>query len=145
MAEVAYNRGLLRIAAGDTPLDSADLRMLLIVGSSLPTGWDSPDLNTIADLDAVSSLNIHTERIALTSLTVTQDDANDRANADAANLSFAAAPGVTARAGVIVDYAGGGSDSTRFLVCASSTGFPQPLDGGLNITISDWARLSKAA
>lgn len=144
MAEVAYNRGLTRIAAGDTPLDTADLRMLLIVGASLPAGWDNPDLNTIADLDAVSSLDIHTERVAMSSLTVTQDDTNNRANADAGNVSFAAAPGVTARAGVIVDYAGGGADNARYLICATSTGFPQPLDGGLNVTINDWARLSKA-
>lgn len=145
MAEVAYNRGLTRIAAGDTPLDTADLRMLLIVGASLPSGWDNPDLNTVADLDAVSSLDIHSERVALSSLTVTQDDTNNRANADAGNVIFAAAAGVTARAAVIYDHAAGGADNARYLVCATSTNFPQPLDGGLTVTISDWARLAKAA
>lgn len=145
MAEVAYNRGLARIAAGDTPLDSADLRMLLIVGSSLPSGWDNPDLNTVADLDAVTGLDIHTERVALSSLAVTQDDTNNRVNCDSGSVSFAAAPGATARAAVIFDHAGGGADNARYLICATSTNFPQPLDGGLTVTIADWARLSKAA
>lgn len=142
MAEVAYNRGKTRIAAGDSPLDTSDLRMLLIVGSSLPAGWDNPDLNTVADLDAVTDVAIHSERIALASLTVTQDDANNRANADSANVVFAPAPGVTARAGVIYDHAAGGADNARYLIVGSSTGFPVPLDGGLTLTIADWARLT---
>jgi hypothetical protein len=139
VAEVTYNRGATRILAGDTPLDSADLRMLVIVGASLPAGWNNPDLNTVADLDAVTGLTIHSERLALASKTVTQDDTNNRANADAANLSFAAAASTTAQAVVIYDE-GGGADATRYLVSGHSTGFPQPMDGGLNVNITDWLR-----
>jgi len=140
MSEVVYNRGKLRIVAGDTPLDSADLRMLLIVGASLPAGWDDVDLDTVADLDAVSGLTIHTERVALTSLTATQDDTNNRANADSADVVFAASVGVTAQAAVIYDHAAGGSDAARYLITGHSTGFPAVMDGGLNVGVTDWLR-----
>lgn len=139
MAEVMYNRGATRILAGDSPLDSADLRMLLIAGASLPAGWNNPDLNTVSDLDAVTDVVLHTERIALSGKTVTQDDTNNRANADAAAVVYAAAPGVTARAAIVFDE-GGGTDSTRYLICGSSTGFGVPIDGGLTVNIADWLR-----
>jgi hypothetical protein len=139
VAETATNRGKTRIAAGDTSLDSSDLRMLVILGTQ--TGVNDPDLNTVADLDAVTSVSIHSERLALASLTVTEDDTNNRANADCANLSFAAAPGVTAQ-GVAIYDEGGGTDATRHVLFIYTTGFPQPMDGGLNVTVNDYARLS---
>jgi hypothetical protein len=142
MAEVAYNRGKTRLTNGSTNAATSDLRMLLIAGASLPAGWSNPDLNTVADLAAVSGVTIHTERIALASLTVTQDDTNDRANLDAANVVFAASVGNTARAAVIYDHAAGGADNVRYLICGSSTGFPLALDGGLTVAIADWARLT---
>ena len=139
MAETVTNRGKARILAGDTPLDSADLRMLVFTGTQ--TGVNDPDLNTVADLDAVTGVAIHSERIALSSPTVTEDDTNNRANADAANVSFAAAAGVTAQ-GVAIYDEGGGADSSRHIIAIYTTGFPQPMDGGLNVTISDWLRAS---
>jgi hypothetical protein len=139
MAEVVYNVGKTRIAAGDTALDTADLRMLIIITSK--TGADDPDLGTLAAIDAVGTVAFHSERIALASLTVTQDNVNNRANSDAGNVSFAAAPGVTALAAVIYDHAAGGSDATRFPIAFYDTGFPQPMDGGLNVNITDWLRV----
>lgn len=139
MAEVVYNRGKTRILNGDTPLDTADLRMLIIAGASLGAGWDEPDLDTVADLDAVANVTIHAERVALTGESVTQDDTNNRANADANDVVFAAAAGVTARAAVIYDE-GGGADATRHLISGHDTNFPQPMDGGLTVQIADWLR-----
>lgn len=138
MAQVVYNRGKTRIFAGDTALDTSDLRMLIVTGTI--TGASNPDLNTVADLDAVAGVGIHTERVALASLTVTQDDVNDRVNADAGNVTFATAAGVTALAAVIFDQAGGGTDALRFLISYHDTGFPQPMDGGLVVNITDWLR-----
>jgi hypothetical protein len=139
MAEIVYNRGKTRILAGDTALDTSDLRMALITGTV--TGADSPDLNTVADLDAVSGVGIHTERVALSSKTVTQDDTNDRANADCADVEFAAAAGVTALAAVVYDE-GSGTDATRHLVSYHDTNFGagKPLDGGLTVQVADWLR-----
>lgn len=135
MAETVTNRGKYR--ALDALLDASDLRMLVILGTQ--TGVNSADLNTVADLDAVSGVSIHTERIALTSESVTQDDANDRAALDSANMTFAAAPGVTAQ-GVAVYDEGSGADSGRDLIAVYTTGFPQPMDGGITVTVSDLLR-----
>lgn len=140
MAEIWYNRGKLRVVAGDTPLDTSDLRMLIIITSK--TGADDPDLDTLADIDAAGTVAFHSERVALASLTVTQDDTNNRVNADSGNVTFAAAPGVTALAAVIYDHAAGGSDSLRFPLTFYDTGFPQPMDGGLVVNVTDWARIT---
>jgi len=137
MAETVYNRGKTRIFAGDTPLDTSDLRMLIVTGTI--TGASDPDLDTVADLDAVAGVGIHTERVAMTGETVTQDDVNNRVNADANAVVYAAAPGVSALAAVVYDE-GGGTDATRFLVSFHDTGFPQPMDGGLTVNIADWLR-----
>lgn len=143
MADIAYNRGKFRVAGGDTQLDGgSDLRMLLITGTK--TGADDPDLDTVADLDAVSGVGIHTERVALTGETLTQDDTNNRANADANTVAFAVSAGVTALAAVIYDE-GGGTDATRHLLAFydSNFGAGKSLDGGLNVNIpSDYARLT---
>jgi hypothetical protein len=140
MAEIVYNVAKTRVAAGDTALDTADLRMLIVITSK--TGADDPDLGTLAAIDAVGTVAFHSERIAMTGLTVTQDNANNRANIDSAAVTFAAAPGVSALAAIIYDHAAGGSDATRFPIAFYDTGFPQPMDGGLNVAIADYLRLT---
>lgn len=136
MAESVTNRGKYLTTHGG--LNGRDLRMLVITGTQ--TGVHSVDLNTVADLDAVTSVSIHTERVALANETITEDDANDRVNVDADSVAFAAAPGVTAQ-GVAV-YVEGASDAARDLVTVHTTGFPQPMDGGLTVNISDFLRAS---
>lgn len=138
MAEIWYNVGKTRVFDGSTSLDSSDLRMLIIITSK--TGADDPDLGTLAAIDAVGTVAFHSERIALASLTVTQDNTNNRANADSGNVTFAAAPGVTALAAVIYDHAAGANDGLRFPLTFHDTGFPQPMDGGLVVNVADWAR-----
>lgn len=142
MAEIMYNVAKTRIAAGDTILDSGDIRALLVITSK--TGADDPDLATMAGIDAVGAVAFHTERVVLTGLTVTNDNVNNRANIDSANFVFAAAAGVTALALIIYDNAGGGSDATRFPITFYDSGFGAgiPLDGGLSVTVADYLRLS---
>ncbi len=135
MAETVTNRGKYR--ALNALVGASDLRMLVIVGTQ--TGVNSADLSTVAELDAVSGVSIHSERVALSSETTTQDDANDRATLDSANVTFAAAASVTAQ-GVAVYDEGSGSDASRDLIAVYTTGFPQPMDGGLTITVSDLLR-----
>lgn len=142
MAEVVYNIGKTRIAQGLTDLDGGDIRALVVITSK--TGAADPDLGTLAAIDAVGTVAFHTERIALTTLTVTQDNTNDRANVDCANFSFAAAAGVTALALIIYDNAAGGTDSVRFPIAFYDTGFGAglPMDGGLNVTVNDYLRIA---
>lgn len=135
MAETVTNRGAYRALAA--LLADIDGRVLAFTGTQ--TGVHSKDLNTVADLDAVTSVVIHSERIALTSEAVTEDDTDDRAELDTANVSFAAAPAVTAQ-GVALYDEGNGTDAGRDLIAIYTTGFPQPMDGGLNITVADLLR-----
>lgn len=135
MAETTTNRGKYLIV--QSALATLDLRILVILGTA--TGVNDPDLNSVADLDAVSGVSIHSERIALTGEAYTENDTNDRAEADASNVAFAAAPGVTAR-GVAIYDEGNGTDAGRQVIAIFTTGFPQPMDGGLNVTINDWLR-----
>lgn len=138
MAESITNRGKYLLCT--TGVASLDWRMGVFTGTQ--TGVHSVDLNTVADLDAVTSVAIHTERLNIDSgMTATEDDTNDRVNIDAANQAFAAAAGVTAQ-GVFFYHEGGGTDATRDLISVHSTGFPQPMDGGLNVTINDVLRLT---
>lgn len=137
MAESITNRGKYRLARQHVA--AVTWRAGLITGTQ--TGVNNVDLNTVADLDAVTSVGIHTERLTPGSVTYTEDDANDRVNIDCADLSFAAAPGVTAQ-GLIFYDEGSGTDASRDLISVHTTGFPQPIDGGLNVTVSDFLRLT---
>lgn len=131
MAETVTNRGALIIGNGDAPLDSADLRACVFTGTQV--GVHDADLNTVADLDAVTGVEIHAERVALTSESITEDDTNNRAQATADAFSFAPAAGVTAQG--IAIYLEGASDAARQILTIHTTGFPQPMDGGLDITL----------
>jgi len=137
VAETTTNRGkyraMLALAA------ATDLRMLVFTGTQ--TGVNNPDLNTVADLDAVSSVAIHSERVALSSITTTEDDTNDRAALDSADVTFAAAAGVTAQGVAIYDHTGG-ADNARDLIAVYTTNFPQPMDGGLVVQVTDFLRAS---
>lgn len=138
MAETVTNRGkylaLSRLLSGGSALD---LRMLVFTGTA--TGTNDPDLNTVADLDAVTGVAIHSERVALTGEAASEDDTNNRAALDSGNVTFAASPGVTAQ-GVAIYDEGTGADSGRELIAIYSTGFPQPMDGGLVVNIADFLR-----
>lgn len=137
MAELVYNRGKIRLANQNvTPIV---WRATLFIGTV--TGTNDATLNTVADLDAVTGVSIHTERLTPASVTYTEDDANNRLNIDCANLTFAIAAGVTA-VGLIFYHEGSGTDATRDLISCHTTGFPVPLDGGLVVTVNDFARLT---
>lgn len=140
MAETVTNRGAYLIAT--VGLNNLDLRAALFTGTQ--TGAHNKDHNTVADLDAVSGISIHSERLTLASETVTEDDTNDRANADSANLSFAASAGVTAQ-GMVIYHEAAAADASREIVGIYTTGFPQPIDGGLNVTVSDYLRVAGQA
>jgi len=135
VAVCTYNRGADRIMDCALSTTALDLRMALVTGNA--TGVINRDLDTVADIDGLNSgaTNIHTERIAITGETSTENDTSDRADVDANDVAFAAAPGVTAVAAVLYDE-GGGTDATRHLIAGLTTGFPQPVDGGLNVAIA---------
>lgn len=142
MAEVVYNIAKDRIAKGQLVFGTTTLKALLVITSK--TGAADPDLATLAAIDAVGTVAFHTDRQTLTTVVATQDNANDRENIDSANIAFAVAAGVTALAMIIYDASTDTTDTTRLPVAFYDTGFGAglPLDGGLNVTVTDFLRLT---
>lgn len=135
MTDNFTNRGKFRVNRDGWA--ALSLRWAVFTGTSV--GTDEPDLNTVAELDAVSGVAIHTERLSVGTVTVTEDDTNNRANIDSSSPTFAAASGVTAQGLALYDE-GSGTDATRDLIAVFRTGFPKPMDGGLLVNVNDFAR-----
>ena len=135
MTIVVTNRAKYRMLNG-TLNASTDIRMLLLVGgSTLPVGAFSADLNSVADLLAVPTTECAVSgyaRTALGSETVTEDDANEQALLDCADVAFGAlATGETLRGYAL--YVEAGSDSARDLLVVSDENFTAsgvPTNGG---------------
>lgn len=142
MAEVVYNVAKDRVSKGQLVFGTTVLKAVLIITSK--TGAADPDLATLAAIDAVGTVALHTDRQTLTTVVATQDNTNDRENIDSANIAFAAAAGVTALAMVIYDASTDTSDATRIPVAFYDTGFGAglPIDGGLNVTVTDFLRIT---
>jgi hypothetical protein len=138
MSEVVYNVGKARALAGAITAGGTNLKAAIIITSK--TGAADPDLATMAAIDAVGTVAFHSQRVALTSVTVTTDNTNDRVNIDSGDITFSAAAGVTALALVIYDATTDTSDTTRIPISYHDTGFPQPMDGGLVVAVSDFLR-----
>jgi hypothetical protein len=140
MAEVTYNVGKAKLAAGVISAGTTNLAAAIVITSK--TGADNPDLATMAAIDAVGTVAFHSERVPLASVTVTTDNTNDRVNLDSGNITFAAAPGVSALAMIIYDKTTDTTDTTRIPLFFYDTGFPQPMDGGLVVNVADFARVA---
>jgi hypothetical protein len=140
VVEKFYNVGKAKVAAGAIVTAGTNLTAAIIITSK--TGSDDQDLTTVAAIDAVGTVAFHSERIVLTSVTVTTDQTNDRINIDCGNITFAAAPGVSALAMIIYDKTVDTNDTTRIPIAFYDTGFPQPMDGGLVVNVTDFARVT---
>jgi hypothetical protein len=128
MAETVYNVYKKGLADGDEDWPNADYRALLLTGSVTI----DPDHATVA---AVVAANTEASdgsyaRQALGTQTNTQDDANDRANLDAATIDFGALTNETPTAMLIFRQVTTDSDSipvaifdTNFGVTANGAGY----------------------
>jgi hypothetical protein len=147
MAVVTYNYGAdLILEKAMNAASALSLRCAFVTSTTGATDIANiinPDLDFVATIDALANIGISTERITLTGLTSTEDDANNRANWDSADIVFAAAAGVTAWGAIIYDE-GGGADASRGLIWGMSFASGQPVDGGLTLTVTDFARLQTA-
>lgn len=136
---VVFNRGKKRLAESgwNTGLD---VRALVLAGTSVPAGAENPDLNTVAELLAVSGAVEASAagyaRVALTGETVLENDTTDTADLDAADLSWASiATGDTLRA--VVFYVEGANDAARDLVSLNTLSSPVPTNGGgISLTVA---------
>lgn len=140
MAEIWYNSGKLRLTQGAILTGSTTLAAYIVITSK--TGADDPDLATMAAIDAIGTVAFHGTRTILSAVTVATDAVNNRVDIDCGVISYGAAGGVTALAMIICDITDDTSMATRIPISFYDTGFPQPMDGGLVINVTNFARLS---
>jgi len=139
MADIVYNEGadlLMDFAIAGTALD---LRAAYTFG--VGTGIDNRDLNFVSDVDALTNVSISTSRQALTGEASTLDEANDRANVDSGDITFPAHATETPATALII-YNFNASDAAARLLACYTSGFPQPVNGGLVVTVNDFLRAS---
>lgn len=140
MAETGYNVAKAKFLRADTDLEVGDIRCLLLVGALTINRAHA----TVAAVLAANTEAVHASyaRKALGTKTVTQDDANNRANFDAATIDFGALTGVTPTAALIFHFITDDSASTPISI--HDTGFGIAANGaGYTITTpNDVLRLS---
>lgn len=139
MATVTYNRGKYRVAR-DGGNNLTFQALLLTVA---PAGCLSPDLNTVADVLAVATAaeanHASYARQTLGTVTITQDNTNDRVNFDALDIDFGALDQTTVAAVVI--FVQGASDAARDVVSISTDNLPKVANGaGFKFTVNDFLR-----
>jgi hypothetical protein len=123
-----------------------------VVGASIPTGADTEaeiqDLDTVAAFLALTGVTEGTgalaTRQALTRSATTEDDANNRANLDAANVTVSAvAAGQTVQGGFWYDATTDTNDTTRILCGVFWFASGVPTNGSdFTLTITDFVRAS---
>lgn len=146
MAETTYNRAKDDMA--EAYIAGRTFKMLLL--KTTAAGAFNPDIDTVTALLAVATVAecdfTNYSRKTLASLTATEDDTNNRANVDAANVTWTAAGGAsnnTPVAAVIYDATTDTNDGTRILVAYYDTGFSVATNGGdYVVSIADWLRLT---
>lgn len=98
MASNVFNNALKRLVDGTIDLDTHDIRCaLLMTNTTADTEKDA--INFISNIGTLDECNATGyARVALTSEAVNTDDANDRAEFDAADVSFTGLSGDASRA-----------------------------------------------
>jgi len=148
MATTVTNRAKFRALscylAGGTPPASIEVMLL---GGTTPASLAAsvPDLNTVADLLAVSLVQelvaTNYARSALASVTASEDDTNDRGAVDAADEVFTSLGGAandTIKAVAIFET--GASDAARNLILVQDA-LSVPTNGAnVTVTITDLLR-----
>lgn len=135
MADTVYNRGKYLLTTGGVVWGTTDLRLLLLItddNNALPAAaWD-PDLNTVADLVAVTNVSEATGtgyvRKTLSGMVVTEDDTNNRAVLDADDITWTGLSAGTVRAAVVYKY--NAADASAELISLHDTNFPKVTTGG---------------
>jgi hypothetical protein len=134
-----YNRGKYLVTTGGVIWGTTDVRALLIVTSdngALPSAAWNPDLNTVADLLAVSNVDEASgtgySRKIMAGFVITEDDTNDWVVFDANDLVWAGLSAGTVRA--VITYKHNASDASAELISIHDTGFPQ-VSGGSDLTV----------
>lgn len=120
MANVVYNRAKKNLMDGTIDLDTSAIKVLLVTSAYTPDA----DHNFVSQVSANELVNVSGTgyaRKTLSSKTVTQDDTNNLAYFDAADLSYTAINAGTAKAAIV--FYDTGSDATAVLIAYIDQGF----------------------
>jgi len=147
MADTVYNIAKARMASGDLDLNADTIRMLLL--KTTAAGAYDPDLTSVAAVLAVGSVAecdfTNYVRKDLASLTVTANNTDNRADVDAANVTWTAAGGAannTPAAALIYEFIT--NDAGSFPISYHDTNFASVATNGgdYTVTIADFLRLT---
>lgn len=136
MANFVYTPAKTLIATGGLDLSSADLRMLLVMtATTADTEEDAATLDDFSDLDEMDGSGY--ARVALTSEAVNENTTDDRAEADADDVTFPllGAGTTNVQAAIIYEHVDGTAANDRPLFYFDS-GFPlSPTGQNVNVNM----------
>jgi len=134
MAQIVFNSGKKILQEGKILASATNLRAVLVYGTK--TGI-TEDMDDLAEIDAVTSVVLSTERVTITGVTAVTDFTDNRVEIDCAAFAFAADAGQTALALILYDATTNTSDATRVPIAFFDTNFGAgiAMDGGLNVSI----------
>lgn len=127
MASFMYNRALERILNGDLLVASDTLKAMLVTSGYSANKDDDFVADTTPGSNELSGTGY--SRKTLASKTVTRDDTNDRAEFDAADLTWTGINAGTAAAVIIYEEVTNDADSV-LIAYIDSGGFPVTTNGG---------------
>jgi len=133
MANFAYTHAKALLAKGDIDFDVDDIRVLLVMSNtSADTDEDVDNIAAIGTLDECDDTGY--SRQALTGETVAEDEANDRAEFDADDVTFANNGDASRNVAGMIVYQHNTSDSDAVPIFWIDDDFPFALNG-LNLVI----------
>lgn len=127
--DIFFNNARYLLGTAQLNLPTADIRTLLITGSTLPQAALDPALDTVADLLAVATEAVGSgySRKAITGKSFVKDDANNKVSFDCDNLTWASLN--VGQVQAIAFYIEGANDAARQLLSLHTSGFPKTTDG----------------
>jgi hypothetical protein len=133
----AYTPYKFRLARGEAAWHTMDVRALLVMSNTTAdTDQDAATLSAISNLDEYNGSG--DARAALGSEAVVQDDANNRSEMDAADITFGAtvAAGTRQAVGIVIyQHVDGTAANDKPMLYIDSGGFPfDGANGPVNVT-----------
>lgn len=125
MASVFYNSFKVDIQSGNIDIDTDTIKCALVTSAYTPNIDTDTKWSNVTN--EVSGTGYSAGGATLASITVTQDNTNDRGVVDAADVTWSTAT-ITARAAVL--YKSTGTASTSPLICYIDFGSDQTSSGG---------------
>lgn len=106
MPSIIYHQAYVEAFTGDLDLTTSTLRMMLLIGNHA----ENPDDEFVSDISADEATHASYGRVTLTTVAVTDDDANNRAEVSFDNVTFSTLDATTATEAVA--YQRVGADDT---------------------------------